>query len=360
MDNEDENVLCESVQEVQAAQMDLPFALPREIWVEICSYLSQYQLCQLSLVSKTFLNISRDAILWTNISLPKHSFFRKEERPFIRIITPILTLRPDVILNLIERCPLLKELHISGTNLVSDIVRCLANSCPNVKTITLQGCSPISYSDFHLLSENCQQVETLDLKSTGCLNKNRNAHFIRCCKSTRCDCPLSGSFTNLFSNFSKLTVLNLFKCVNLNNRGLMQIADLCPNLTYINIDEIPNITDESVLYLITKVKARLKHLLLDGTGLTDASFTKLSCLHNLVELSVLVCDYMQPTGFRALSLLTSLQRLTLWQGFNLTPPDFVCLLTWCWDLVLNTVSYKTCFITNPIFTLLIVRVEKLF
>jgi len=287
--------------------MDYTLVLPDEIWVKIAGYLSQYQLCKLSLVSRQCLNIARDPILWTNI----------------RILDDVLVNTQSAV-TLIERCTLLTELEVAGRTDTTDILKSVANSCHKIKILTIQKCSPLNYSDLQLLSDNCHQIQSLNLSETGCLNKNGDVHSYVCCNfGLPCACSHFDSFTNLLKNFCNLSVLDLFQCSNLHNKGLEQIADLCPNLTYLNIGMVQYLTDDSVNYFITKVKATLKHLLIYGETLTDESFTKFSDLKNLIELKVAFCDNMESAGFHAIAHLSSLQRLTLWQGFNITPQDYI-------------------------------------
>jgi len=287
---------------------DLTVLLPDEIWIKIAKHLSQYELCTLSLVSRKFFNIARDPILWTNISLLGDAVVSKE-----------------TAVNLIERCSLLTELNVVCRDDVAELMKSVAYSCHKIKTLRVQSCPSLNYSDLKLLSENCHQIESLNLSSTGCLNKNADAHWMEGC--TPCTCPVSGSFTNLFRNFSNLSFLDLFHCRNLNNKGLEQIADLCPNLTYINIDEVQYLADNSVTYFITKLKTTLKHLLIDGETLTDECFTKLSELKNLVELSISFCDNMESAGFQAISQLSSLEWLKLRRAGNLLPQDFISVFS---------------------------------
>ena len=103
----------------------------------------------------------------------------------------------------------------------------------------------------------------------------------------------------------------------------MQIADLCPNLEIINIDEITFLSDESFIYFISKTKHRLRRFWLDGESLTDKSFSVLGTLHRLELLSISFSDNMRSKGLEAISKLSNLEWLKIRRGSSLLSSDFV-------------------------------------
>jgi len=285
------------------SKMDYTVFIPEEIWIKIASYLSQQELCSLSLVSRRFLRISRDPILWQTIKLLGDAISETE-----------------TVVSLLERCSLLTELSIVCRDDVIQLLHTVAQSCKKMKILRVQRCPPLNYTDLELLSTNCTEIECLNLDSTGCLNLNADAHWMEGC--TPCTCPPSGSFTNLLANFNNLSFLDLFHCRNLNNRGLEQIAEFCPKLTYINIDEVQYLSDDSVKYFISRLKNTLKHFVIDGETLTDESFASFGDLKALIDLRISFCDNMESNGFLAISELSNLEWLKLRRAGNLLPQDF--------------------------------------
>jgi len=286
------------------SKTDYTVYLPDEIWTKIGTFLSQLELCSLSLVSRRFLRISRDPILWQTISLLGDAISETES-----------------VVRLLERCTLLTELEIVCRDDNIQLLHTVAHHCKRLKILRVQRCPPLNYTDLELLSTSCTDLECLNLDTTGCLNLNADAHWMEGC--TPCTCPPSGSFTNLFINFKNLTVLSLFHCRNLNNRGLEQIADLCPKLTYINIDEVQYLNDQSINYFISRQKNTLKHFIIDGETLTDNSFVNFGDLKTLIDLRISFCDNIESVGFEAISRLAGLEWLKMRRAQNLLPQDFI-------------------------------------
>jgi hypothetical protein len=129
--------------------------------------------------------------------------------------------------------------------------------------------------------------------------------------SNACGCTLDKSFTNVFSRFAGLQSLNLFACKNLTSQGLVQIADHCPNLEELNIDEVGRMPDhcppnpeelniDEVGRLPDQCPPNLEELNIDEVGrLPD------HCPPNLEELNIdevgRLPDYCPPTWRSATS-----------------------------------------------------------
>ncbi len=71
--------------------------------------------------------------------------------------------------------------------------------------------------------------------------------------SNTCGCAMDQSFTNVFRHYAALQSLNLFACKNLNSQGLVQIADFCPNLEELNIDEVLNFVQYRYRYSFSRL-----------------------------------------------------------------------------------------------------------
>ena len=111
----------------------------------------------------------------------------------------------------------------------------------------------------------------------------------------------------------------VLSCRNLNNKGLEQIATLCPKLKFLNVDEVQYLADSSVKFFVTKISSTLKHFILDGETLTDESFTSFGELKSLIDLRISFCDNMNSAGLEAISSLSSLEWLKLRRAGALSP-----------------------------------------
>jgi F-box and leucine-rich repeat protein GRR1 len=157
---------------------------------------------------------------------------------------------------------------------------------------------------------------------TGCLNLDLDSHEME--GSNQCGCAADQSFTNLFKHFSALTSLDLFACKNLTSQGLVQIADNCPQLEELNIDEVNYLSDASLNHLIDRLGGRLRQLWIDGETLTDDSFGNLGQLAPRLELlSISFADNMGSRGMGAIARLANLEWLKVRRANQLQAEDFV-------------------------------------
>ena len=97
-------------------------------------------------------------------------------------------------------------------------------------------------------------------------------------------------------------------------------------MTYINIDEVQYLSDESVKYFISRLKNTLKHFVIDGETLTDESFVSFGDLKALIDLRISFCDNMESKGFLAISELSNLEWLKLRRAGNLLPQECTQIL----------------------------------
>ena len=82
---------------------------------------------------------------------------------------------------------------------------------------------------------SCPRLTSLDLESTGALNQGcGEVHE----EESSCSCPPALSFPLLLAGLARLTELNLFACRGLHSAALRALADSCPALTRLNIDEV--------------------------------------------------------------------------------------------------------------------------
>ena len=85
------------------------------------------------------------------------------------------------------------------------------------------------------ISQHSSHLTSLDLESTGALNQGcGEVHE----EESSCSCPPALSFPLLLAGLARLTELNLFACRGLHSAALRALADSCPALTRLNIDEV--------------------------------------------------------------------------------------------------------------------------
>eukprot|EP00092_Neocalanus_flemingeri_P106435 GFUD01136569.1.p1 GENE.GFUD01136569.1~~GFUD01136569.1.p1 ORF type:complete len:503 (+),score=118.76 GFUD01136569.1:59-1567(+) len=280
------------------------YSLPQEIWLKILQQLKSSELCVIGLVSKGFLNLTRDPSLWPELCLVGDAIGETSS-----------------VVNLISRCSHLSEISITSRDDISDLILALSNSCHQLKHLEVKYCQPLTYTDLSDLSTGCSKLETINLEGTGCLNGDGDTHEME--GSNKCYCGDSLSFSILFGEFKHLTHLNLFLCRNLHSKGLEFLAEYCDHLERLNIDEINYLSDESVNRFIELRGKKIKKLWIDGESLSDESFGNFEKMTNLELLSVSFADSLGALGLASISKLAKLEWLKLRRGEDLEPVDFV-------------------------------------
>ncbi len=282
--------------------IDHTLKVPHEVWIKIGTYLDPGSLCNLSAVNSRFYNICQDPVLWTNISILGDAISSTK-----------------TIITLLRRAYLLVDLSLKCRDDISDLLAAVAEHCKKIRKLKVRFCPILTYLDLKNLTENCLELEYLDLKCTGCLNQDEDRRVNDCFRyySTGTNC-----FSGLLKNFKNLTYLNLFSCKPLVNIGLQEIADGCTSLTSLNIDEVNYLSDTSFIYFVDRVKDRLQELWIDGETFTDAAFSKLGEIKKLRVLSISFADSMQSAGLRSISRLSNLVWLKVGKG-KLQSSDFV-------------------------------------
>ena len=184
---------------------------------------------------------------------------------------------------------------ITSRDDISDIVLALSTYCHQMKHLEVKYCQPLTLIDLSNLSKGCKKLQSMNLEGTGCLNGDM------------CQCGQIMSYSK-FGEFKKLTELNLFLCQNLRSKGLELIAKVCVGLESLNIDEIDNLSDESINCFIELRSESIKHLWIDGESLCDESFGNFEKMKRLTILSVSFADNMGPKGLMSIAKLENLGR----------------------------------------------------
>ena len=130
------------------------------------------------------------------------------------------------------------------------------------------------------------------------------------------------SFAKLLANFPQMTDLNLFDST-LDSKGLMTLSESCQNLRVLNIDEVTDLSDESVNLFLDLRGPHLKQLSIDGESLSDESFKNFRKMINLEFLSISFADSLGSAGLASISRLSKLEWLKIRRGAELEPETFV-------------------------------------
>ncbi|KAJ1407807.1 hypothetical protein B484DRAFT_456483 [Ochromonadaceae sp. CCMP2298] len=173
----------------------------------------------------------------------------------------------ESIVRLLEHCADLVELALpprAGFTLAS--ARVVAQSCPDLQILDVQGCAWLTDEWIRLLSQHCQ-----GLRDLRCVNVLTDA-----------------GITALSSNCSKLEVLHVQHCKELSGVGILELASNCPHLQSLNVLGC-RISGDSIVAVAERCRG-LRVLVC--SQVTDAAIIALS-LHctGLQSLSVITAGH---------------------------------------------------------------------
>lgn len=198
----------------------------------------------------------------------------------------------------------LKSLSITACPLASDLGICsIAEGCQNLERFALRKCPRVSDHGVSSFTKRAESLESLQLEEchritqcglfgtlTNCGEKLKALGFVNCLGIQDFDAgfPLTSPCHSLKS----LTIQN---CPRFGDASLVMLGRLCPNLAYINLTRLQNITDAGIQPLIQSSEARLIKVNLSGcANLTDRSVTDIAKLHGetLELLNLDGCRYI--------------------------------------------------------------------
>ena len=138
----------------------------------------------------------------------------------------------DVVISaLAQSCPQLHSLNIEGCNeITNDSASVLSQCCPYLHEINLAKCSKISDVGLVMLCEGRSILSNINLQECGDVTDIGIIALAR-------NCP-------------KLSIINLENCRQLTDLSLLALGKCCPYLKYINICVCMNVTDRGLVAFI--------------------------------------------------------------------------------------------------------------
>ena len=245
-------------------------ALPNEIMHYIFSFLSEKELCQVSLVCKQWHMYANDPNFWLKLD------FRNK------------TMNVSEVCQVIERMEYLKEVQLTGLETISDgDIREIVSACPmSVKSLDIGFLRDLGRDTILAINEYLPSIEKLNMEGSTALNSNSITALIK---------------------LKSLTDLNISHCAGIEDFHVQTIISNLPLLEIVNIDGLADVSDTTVQKLWQHCGTWLKHLYVDGAGLTDTSMEYVSRCTELQTFSLSFGDNLTDTG---LAHVMSLKKLT--------------------------------------------------
>lgn len=204
--------------------------LPRELKIQVLSFLQPRELVFASGVSKELNDLCYDGQLWQ--SFDASEFYTK---------IPAESLAKIIV----AAGPFIKDLNLRGCVQVEHYKRAevIVRACKNLINATLEGCRNLQRKTLHSLVRNNDQLARLNL--TG-LTAVTNAT----CKLIAQSCP-------------SLELLNVSWCKHVDAAGIEAVVQGCPSLKDLRAREIKGFDSQEVALAIFKTN-NLERLLLSG------------------------------------------------------------------------------------------------
>jgi len=188
-------------------------------------------------------------------------------------------LSPDFLVTLGTRLPRLQELNLSGTLTTDAVVAAVVAGCQELRVLDLGEC------------ELLQNISTVS-----------EIRELRELRLPRCINAVTSEFVGSLQSSTRLEVLDLSFCPNLDSQGLQELATACRSLRWLSLTACARVTDEGV-FAVTSHNAGIEHLALAlNVELTDQSTSKaIRCLKRLRHLDISGCPQLSRQTPLALS-----------------------------------------------------------
>ncbi|XP_055882986.1 dynein regulatory complex subunit 6-like isoform X2 [Biomphalaria glabrata] len=253
--------------------------LPWKIAVQIFSYLDVADIVNCACVCRFWKVLTQANLLWSRID-----FYKVKKRVTDKIVTRLLyKARPYLIHLNLRMCH-----RLSRPSFVS------VSECRNLQDLNLSECTGLDDETFKIVTKGCKILLYLNIAYTNLTDAslrviNKNCHNLQ---------YLSLAFCNKFTDrgllylsighcHDKLQHLDISGCLQVTPQGFQYLADGCPNLQSLILNEFPTLLDECVM-IVTEKCLKINTISLLGCPLlTDESLKRLA--HNK-SLQVLKID----------------------------------------------------------------------
>lgn len=204
--------------------------LPRELKVQILSFLQPTELVLASGVSKEFHDLCFDGQLWQSFDASEF-YTRIPAESLAKII--------------VAAGPFIKDLNLRGCVQVEHYKRAevIVRACRNLINATLEGCRNLQRTTLHSLVRNNCELAHLNLTGLTAVTNTT-------CKLIAQSCP-------------SLELLNISWCKHVDATGIKEVVQGCPRLRDLRAREIKGFNSQEVGKVIFKTN-KLERLFLSG------------------------------------------------------------------------------------------------
>ena len=191
---------------------------------------------------------------------------------------------PDVVIALAQACPRLVRLRILVASFEPDdrVLIAIAACCPHLHTIDLPHCKPSAYTDLGLiaLSRGCPDLTLCPIDNDAATDAAILSFAEHCHKLTSIKISNNSRITYtsvcaLIKANPSITIITLKHCTMVVEECLALPVQYIPNLSFIRIEECEYLTESCLITLVTRGS-------LTGMCLTGCLCATDSLIHSLV------------------------------------------------------------------------------
>ncbi|XP_033762915.1 dynein regulatory complex subunit 6-like [Pecten maximus] len=185
----------------------------------------------------------------------------------------------------IEKVTSLVSLSLDNTNVDDNALDQVAQNCPNLQRLSVQGCALVTDVGFVHIAEHCGQLQDLIVNSLEMQSPTgRNITDL--------------GLTSLAHGCPRLKRLVVNKCPGVSSTGLIEIAKHCRDLEEIRVAECLSVTDASAIALAVNCSALRIVNLNSCLQITSEAVNRLvvAC-NNLHSLHLETCRFMSKLKF---------------------------------------------------------------
>lgn len=239
-----------------------------------------------------------------------------------------------------ERCPDLEELDVTDNEIDNEGLKSISK-CSRLSVLKLGICLNINDDGLLHIASGCPKIKELDLyRSTGITDRGIAATAGGCPGLEMINIAYNDKITDSslisLSKCSWLKALEIRGCCCISSVGLSAIAMGCKQLTVLDIKKCVNVNDDGMLPL-AQFSHNLKQINLSYCSVTDVGLLSLASINCLRNMTILHLAGLTPDGLTAALLVCGgLRKVKLHLSFKSSlPPSFLkymetrgCALYW--------------------------------
>lgn len=305
--------------------------LPKELIIRIFSYLDINSLCRCACVSKYWNTLALDGSNWQYVDLFNFQTDVSER----------------VVENLAKRCnDFLKGIRLENCRWITDeSIKTLFSTCKNIEILNLKQCIKLTDNSFIELENNLTKLTNINLESSFVGNNgiqviSENCVNLEAIDLSWCKNITSNALQKLVESCKNLKHFSSRGLASMDNSVLRKMSINCPNLSHLNINNCSNVSDEGLIPIAYECKS-IKFLGVSNCShISNATLQSLgrNC-SDLVILEVSCCINLSDIGFIAISKgCHKLERIDLEECTRITDQTIINLSANCSNLRHLTLS----------------------